>query len=159
MQTLNLEKPIALKLFKLGGQEIRDLLISKYGTELFCTKIIDRVTSYEDALAEADELTRMECEVRTNDTPDVAAYKKLKLVIKVINEDWIADYTDSNQKKYYPWFRVLPSGSGFDFSATDYGYDYSYSAVGVLLCFETREKCEYVAKQFTQLYKDFLLTK
>ena len=160
MQTLDLEKPTALKLYKLGGQEIKDLLISKYGTELFCAKIIDRVTSYEDAYELADKQTREECKIYpATDSPDIVAYKKLKLVIKVINEDWIADYNNPNQKKYYAWFRVLPSGSGFDFSPSCYGYDDSGTAVGVHLCFETREKCEYVAKQFTQLYEAFLLTK
>jgi hypothetical protein len=159
MQTLNLEKPIALKLFKLGGQEIRDLLISKYGTELFCAKIIDRVTSFEDAYELADKKTREECEISSTDSLDVVAYKKLKLVIKVINEDWIADYTESSQPKYYPWFKVLPSGSGFAFSYANCAYDRSSAYVGVRLCFETREKCEYVAEQFTQLYEEFLLTK
>jgi hypothetical protein len=88
----------------------------------------------------------------------IAVYK-LFIIYKAINNGWIANFGDINQTKYFPWYRILPSGSGFDFSYAFYTCDDSGTNVGVRLCFETREKCEYVAKQFTPLYEAYLLTK
>ena len=42
----------------------------------------------------------------------VAAYK-LMVIFQAINDGWIPDWNNSDQYKYYPWLRVLSSGSGF----------------------------------------------
>jgi hypothetical protein len=88
-----------------------------------------------------------------NDTPDEVAYKKLKIVIKAINQGWVPDWTNSSQPKYWPWFN-LSSGSGFSFSLS--GYRYVGTFVGSRLCFESEAKSNYAAKQFSDLYKQFL---
>ena len=84
---------------------------------------------------------------------------KLYIIYKAINNGWIANYGNSNETKYFPWYTVLPSGSGFDFSDTDYYCDSSYTAVGVRLCTDTREKALYIAETFGEEYKEiFLIT-
>ena len=84
---------------------------------------------------------------------------KLYIIYKAINNGWIANYGNGNETKYYAWFRVLPSGSGFDFSSTSYYYDISLAAVGVRLCTDTREKAIYIAETFGEEYKEiFLIT-
>lgn len=113
--------------------------------------------TYDDFHTHAIHSTLKECHIYPSDTPDVVAYKKLKLIIKVINEGWKPDWSDGSQKKYYNWFGVLPSGSGFDDSITDYYYSGTITSVGSRLCFESSEKCEYVAKQFKHLYEQYLL--
>jgi hypothetical protein len=45
----------------------------------------------------------------------IAAYK-LMVIFQAINDGWIPDWSNSNQWKYYPWFRVLSSGFGFSYS-------------------------------------------
>lgn len=121
-------------------------------------KIIDRIKTYEDAYEEAPEALRKECEIFSTDTADVVAYKKLKLIIRIINEEWEANWKDSIQRKYWPYFN-LASGSGFVFSGTTYGYVFAGTGVGSRLCFESEEKAIYVANQFLSLYKDFLTIK
>lgn len=158
MATLKLEKSTALKIFGKASQEIKEILLDTFGKECFSGKIIDRVKTYDDAWELADELLRVECAIFSTDTIDVVAYKKLKLIITVINEGWKPDWSNTNQSKYYPWFDVLPSGSGFDGSTTAYSYTRTHMIVGSRLCFESREKCEYAAKQFKFLYEDYLLT-
>jgi hypothetical protein len=95
--------------------------------------------------------------ISQNDTIDEAAYKKLKVVVDAINNGWKPDWSDHDQYKYFPWFEVLSSGSGFAFSG--YGYYYSASSVGSRLCFESREKCLYAAEQFQSIYEDFFIIK
>jgi len=86
--------------------------------------------------------------------PLIATYK-LFIVFKAINDGWIADYSNSSQWKYYPWFRVL--SSGFGFSGSGYDFDYSSAGIGSRLCTDTSEKALYMAKQFEDLYKDLFL--
>jgi hypothetical protein len=86
---------------------------------------------------------------------DEIAYRKLKLIVKALNEGWIPDWSNSNETKYFPWFRMgSSSGSGFSFHVCDYwGTD---SHVGSRLCFKSRELAEYAGKQFTEIYKEFM---
>ena len=91
------------------------------------------------------------------DTKDEIAYKKLKIIIKAINNGWTPDWANSNQYKYYTWFYVLSSGSGF--SDTVYCYTYSCTVVGSRLCVDSKDKALYIAEQFKDLYEDYLLLK
>jgi hypothetical protein len=87
----------------------------------------------------------------------IIAMYKLYVIYKAINNEWEANYGDSNQEKYWPYYRVLSSGSGFDFSLTFYGYASSYSLVGSRLCTYSREVALYIADQFQEEYKAIFL--
>ena len=77
---------------------------------------------------------------------------KLDIIQEAINEDWKADWSNYGQKKYYPWFELSSSGSGFSY------YD-SYcvstaSDVGSRRVFPSSDIAEYVGNQFLDLYND-----
>lgn len=116
------------------------------------TSIIDRIKTFEDALKEADPEVISDCAIFPTDTVDVVAYKKLKLIIAVINEGVILDWKNFNQRKWIPYFDM---SSGFGFGGSDCGYDFTYADVGSRLCFATREKSDYTATQFLDIYKDY----
>jgi hypothetical protein len=84
------------------------------------------------------------------------AHAKLIIIAKVINGDWVPDWTNSNEYKYYPWFK-MGSSSGVGFSCNVFDYWHSSSHVGSRLCFETREKAIYAGKQFEDLYKSYFI--
>ena len=84
----------------------------------------------------------------------IAAYK-LMVIFQAINDGWTPDWKNTDQAKWFPWFRVLPSGSGFSFSDAFISYGNSY--VGSRLCTDTGEKCRYIAEQFEAEYKEFFL--
>jgi hypothetical protein len=153
MKTLKLEKSTAIKIFKKASEEIREILISSFGPECFTGKITDRIKTYDDAWKEADDATRKDCEIFPTDTGDVAAYKKLKLISRVINQGWIPNWDNSDQYKWFPYFKL---SSGVSFSASYYSYANTGADVGSRLCLETKEKATYAGKQFTEIYKDFL---
>ena len=77
----------------------------------------------------------------------------LKMVAKAINQGWVPDWNNSDQKKWWPWFNL---SSGFGFSDSCYYYGLASTAVGSRLCFETEEKSDYAANQFMEIYKEFL---
>ena len=62
------------------------------------------------------------------------------------------DWSDGNQWKYYPWFRMSGSGSGF--SCLDYGCGRSTSTVGSRLVFPSRDIAIYMGKTHKDIYKD-----
>lgn len=76
-----------------------------------------------------------------------------ELLAKSLNEGWTPDWDDSGEYKYYPWFKM--GSSGFRFH--DYDCWHSYSNVGSRLCFKSHDLAEYAGKQFTQLYKQFMI--
>lgn len=86
------------------------------------------------------------------------ALAKLFIIIEAINDGWKPDWNNYDEYKYYPWFDLKkeennPSGFRLDGVV----YDCTYSRVGSRLCFASREKAEYAAKQFEDLYKDYFL--
>lgn len=86
--------------------------------------------------------------------PLLAAYK-LMVIYKAINNGWVPDWSNDEQRKWFPWFGVLTSGSGF--SSTASNYNYGDASVGSRLCTDTSEKAEYIASQFEAEYVDYFL--
>jgi hypothetical protein len=83
------------------------------------------------------------------------AYYKLVLIFKAINNGWIPNWNNWSQYKYYPWYRVLSSGFGFVGSA--YDGTTTGAGIGSRLCTESSQTAIYIAKQFEDEHKDFLL--
>ena len=117
--------------------------------------IMERVKTFEDiCLIEGTTVADFQAQCDNKiDSKDERAYKKLKLIAKVLNEGWKPDWSNGNENKYYPYFRM----SGFGFSATYCGWARTGTTGGSRLCFKTRELAEYAGKQFEMIYKDYLL--
>lgn len=119
-------------------------------------KITARVQTYEDACAVLEEQPINEQEMKlAGFTDDEIIYRKIKTITRALNEGWLPDWNNSNQKKYYPWFDL--SSGGFVFDGTYYGYSHADAGYASRLCFPTLELAEYAGKQFTELYKGFIL--
>ena len=86
--------------------------------------------------------------------PMIGHYK-LMIIYEAINNGWTPDWSNWDQTKYFPWFRVLSSGFGFGESL--YYCDRTLTTVGSRLCTDTSEKALYIANQFGQEYKEFFL--
>ena len=84
----------------------------------------------------------------------VVSNYKLLIIAKAINNGWTPNWNDGTWK-YYPWFNMSSSGSGFSYFVFDYVY--ALSDVGSRLCFEKREQAEYFGKQFIELFKDVMV--
>ena len=92
----------------------------------------------------------------TEEQEAMKAHAKLIIIAKAINGDWIPDWKNWDQYKYYPWFE-MGSSSGVGFSYDDCGFWNTRSTVGSRLCFESREKAKYVGEQFQDLYKIYFV--
>ncbi len=114
--------------------------------------IIERVKGVEDAFAIAG--TNLEEIISPSDTKDEAAYKVLKTVIKVLNEDWVPDLKNRSQDKYYPWFKPSTSGSGLSYD--DFGDWSAGTLCGVRLCYRSYEIMMHGVVILEKYYNDFL---
>jgi hypothetical protein len=119
-------------------------------------KSFDEILTFEDACEVLD--IDPDSVTSDQDTPDEAAYKKLKIVSKAINsinndKPWVPDWNNSNQYKWFPYFNL---SSGFGFSATGCAYVHARTTVGSRLCFESEAKAKHAGTKFLQLYKELL---
>lgn len=149
MQTLQIDKSNARKLYPKAAPEFKTMLEDSFGKDFFSQKITDRVKTFEDAC----EIMELQSGLSNFyiGTDDEVAYKKLKVIIAALNEGWEPDWNNSSERKWYPWFYLDAPG----FRLCYVGYYSTYSFVGSRLCFRSEELAQYAVKQFFSLYKDF----
>jgi hypothetical protein len=126
-------------------------VLSELFPEVFKKKDFRSIKTFDDACESLDINPNIRFLIEAQN--DEIAYKKLKIIIKAINQGWQPNWNDTNQCKWYPYFNL---SSGFGFSDSDCYYDDARTDVGSRLCFETEEKANYAGKQFLSIYKDFL---
>jgi hypothetical protein len=156
VKNLQLAESKARILFPTSPQWFKEILIQSFGEKCLKGSIMERVKTFVDAYDLASDAIKLEYKssVNPNTPSDILAYAQLKVIIAVINEGWTPNWDNSNQKKWYPYFRL---SSGFGFSGAYYGFTGTGTIVGSRLCLESQEKAEYVGKQFVELYKQFML--
>lgn len=153
---LFIEESEVRKLYVTASPEFKQMLETTFGKEFFSMKITDRIKTYEDACNELGICAQLE--VTLNElgfTSDEINLRKIKTITEALNEGWKPDWNDSNQYKYYPWFKM--SSGGFVFGGTYYDGSSAYAGDASRLCFATRELAKYAGEQFTKLYSDYIL--
>jgi hypothetical protein len=93
------------------------------------------------------------------DTIDEIGHKMWKLFLKAINGDWVADFANPNQPKYYGivWVEKKKKGAGFRVARTNTDWTGTDTNVGSRLCTETEEQFVHALKYGEQMYLDFML--
>lgn len=124
--------------------------------EYHAIPVTERIKTYEDACRELDiPLIPERCGIMTEDE---SAYYSLKVIAKALNEGWEPDWSNENQKKWYPWFKVTGTNhAGLSYAYANYTLTYTYANIGSRLCFKTEELAEYAGQQFIKLYEKYLL--
>jgi len=144
----------AKRVYNQAPSWYKEVLEDEFGKEKLTKREFTDIKTIEDArLATGHSAGYLK--MSDPESQDEWAYRMIKMIAKAINNGWIPDWSNTNQAKWYPYFKVLPSGSGFSDSNTDDLYE--LTGVGSRLCFESSEKAEYAAKQFEDLYTQFLL--
>ena len=84
----------------------------------------------------------------------VVAGFKLMVVAEALNEDWQADYENTSQPKYEPWFEWSSSAGGFVCGVCVLWY--TITLVGPRLVYKDYETAQYAGEQFIDLYNDWM---
>lgn len=159
MKTLQIEEKKARKLYKTASQEFKSMLEDIFGKEFFSEKVTDRIKTYEDACRELNKAPINEAEMKKNGfTDDEIVYRKLKTITEALNDGWKPDMMDTNQKKWFPVFRIEPSSpSGLVFDDSNYDCWYAMAADSSRLFFESEEKSDHAGTTFIALYAKFII--
>ena len=154
LEVIKISKSNARKLYSTMP-EFKSTLEDTFGKAFFTGKITDRIKTYEDACVELGVEPLDEKKLRSfGFTDDEINYRKLKTVTKALNEGWVPDWTNSNQAKWYPYFRL--SSGAFVFAASYFADSTADAGYGSRLCFPSDELATYAGKQFTDTYKGFM---
>lgn len=148
-EILQVTKDNALQAYKEAGSEGKGLLANLFGKRHFLTKVTERITSFEEACLEVGEDPM--ASKFSEGTRDEIAFKKLKVIVRALNEGWTPNWNNGSEYKWYPWFFL--DSPGFRFLASRYGITATSATCGSRLCFKSRELSDYAAKTFLCLYE------
>lgn len=115
-----------------------------------------KITSYEDA-CKALNIKPINEEVFNvfpkEDRKSMIAYHKLTVIVRALNNGWLPDWENMNERKFYPVFRYVSAGLSYAYmndAATNAG-----TTIGSRLCFSSPALAEYTADHFADLYRDY----
>jgi len=151
---MEITKTVAKRIYSDSPDWFKEQLVSEFGEKTFNKQSFEDIKTLEDACV-FKGIKPEDIVFNSSDTPDEIAYKKLKVVISAVNGNFVPDFNNPNQPKWFPVF-TKSSGSGFVLSSSDSDCTYAFTYVGSRLCFESEEKSNYVAQQFIDLYNYFL---
>lgn len=158
-EKVSVEKSLIINSYKKASGAYKRFLESIYGMELFMGNIIDRVKDYADACKEKglhpDE-ERPYKKPTTDKHKVLNAFSDLLIIAEALQGDWVADYDNTNQPKWFPIFKKV-KGGGFAFSLSDSYYDLTLTYLGSRLCFPNEATSNYFGKQFIDTINIILL--
>lgn len=129
----------------LGGKPNNDYIISKKVLSGNCAQLAD--------------VARLVQDVNPNHIKALVALNELFTIAEAWNkaDNFVPDFSDASQYKYFPWFIYDKGAAGFVFANAHRTATNTYAHVGSRLCFKTRNRAIQFGKQFVDLYNQVLL--
>jgi hypothetical protein len=87
------------------------------------------------------------------DRKTMAAYHKLAVITRAINEGWQPDWSNRDERKYEPY--MYTNTAGLAFASTNSAPSNTYTYIGSRLCFRDYERATFAVETFGELYKDY----
>ncbi|MCX2473581.1 hypothetical protein OQZ33_04470 [Pedobacter sp. MC2016-05] len=144
-----------ITLFQTSTAQQRLFLLQLFGTEFLPLNITERVTSFEAAceILSIDPVTISSITLPTGVPANTLPYIKLSIIVKALNEAWIADLNNPDQLKY-SLVPMMQNGS-LIYTATTYITTSTSVPVGLLLA--TDELAKYLGFAFLELLDAYYL--
>lgn len=132
----------------LNGKPNNDFTVSKKVLSGNCVQLAD--------------VARLVQDVNPNHIKALVALNELFTIAEAWNkaDNFVPDFSDASQSKYFPWFVYDKGAAGFVFANTLGTATNTSADFGSRLCFKTRNRAIQFGKQFVGLYNQvFLLNK
>ena len=132
----------------LNGKPNNDFTVSKKVLSGNCVQLAD--------------VARLVQDVNPNHIKALVALNELFTIAEAWNkaDNFVPDFSDATQSKYFPWFVYDKGAAGFVFASTGSTPSITSANFGSRLCFKTRNRAIQFGKQFVDLYNQvFLLNK
>lgn len=138
----------------LGGKPNADFYVVKRNRS-------EKVANLEDAarLALLGNVERLVTDINPKHLKALIALNKLFTIAQAWNEadEFVPDFSDCGQKKWFPWFTYEKATKRFVFSSTAYAPASAFANIGSRLCFKTSERAAQFGKLFVDLYNKIFL--
>lgn len=182
METIEIKKSNVKAAYAAADENVKNVLTALFGDALKPKDgrpVTERILSYEDACRELGVAPIGD----DYGTPDEVTYKKLKTIVKALNEGWEPKFTE-DEWRYIPWFYLYTQEELDDMSESEkkercmisigeyqsefagFGFAYStiapsgaYALVGSHLCLRDSALAIACGKQFIKLWADFYLVR
>ena len=149
--------------------------------EVECTEVNETITNFESArkalgikpntdfyvvkrnpskkVAQFEDVVRLVTDINPKHIKALIAINKLFTIAQAWNkeDDFVPDFSDLNQDKWFPWFKYKKDAARFVFAGTDYTPMYTNANISSRLCFKTSERAEQFGKLFIDIYNDIFL--
>ena len=123
---------------------------------------INTVQSYEDAcqLLGIKPTYPKFVQCAKIDRPSMIAYHKLIIIIRALNllpngKCWVPDFNKLHESKYKIWWSIIDNE--ISCALTPNTPSYTITSISSRLLFRSRPLAEYCAKQFKDLWQDYLI--
>lgn len=157
-KTLKVKKANAVTAYNNATTDGKKLLSNLFGEDTFNLDVFSLTTFEQVCEVEGVDPAKYELPADADDEEvAVNAYRKLLLIYKVFRKEWIPNYNNSNQYKFYPYFRWDSSAGRFVYAG--YVYDLTGTDVGARLSVDSAEKAKHIGTHFVDIYNDFLTLK
>lgn len=87
------------------------------------------------------------------DRKTMAAYHKLAVITRAINEGWQPDWSNRDERKYEPYMYTNNAGLASAYASP--APSAAYASLGSRLCFRDYERATFAVETFGKLYKDY----
>ena len=138
--------------------------------EVECGDINEVITDFESAremlglkalgfLNKFDDVTKLISDINPKHIEALIALNKLFTLAEAWNkeDEFVPDFSDWNQDKWFPWFKYDEDVAGFVYASTASTPADAYPPFGSRLCFKTSERAAQFGKQFVDLYNKVFL--
>lgn len=132
----------------------RKALGGKPNTDFFVVK-----RKHSGKVAQFEDVARLVTDINPMHIEALIALNELFTIAQAwnIEDDFVPDFSDWNQDKWFPWFKYDKDAAGFVFANAPYAPSGSFASFGSRLCFKTPERAEQFGKQFAELYNKVFL--
>jgi hypothetical protein len=151
---------------KINEKKVKQLLdegIDKFRNEFLQTirkeypvgDIMERITCLDDILEEAGKDPQWIENLKITHSPRAVYFEVLEVITDVLNEEWVADFDDSNQEKIILVFTGGRSRFRFLYS---HSYCVNTTAnLGSCFPFKNKKIAEFAASLFISQFKGLLI--
>ena len=135
-------------------KEARKYLGGKPNADFSITKRLQ-----SDNLLDLSGVARLVDEMNPRHLKALSALNKLFTIAEAWNkaDDFVPDFSNQNQYKYYPWFVYDKDAAGFVYADTNNTAAYASANLGSRLCFKTANRARQFGEMFIDLYNEVFL--
>lgn len=149
--------------------------------EIECKEINEEIKTYEDARlylkgkpnadftvskkilsgnsVQLDDVSRLVNDLNPSHVKALIALNELFTIAQAWNkaDDFVPDFSDNTQCKWFPWFWYSEDVAGFVSAYTAIAPSNASAVIGSRLCFKTSARARQFGEQFIDLWNDFLM--